>query len=368
MEKFGEIPFEQNAGDGLNVTRENGLPHGREPLFPDKANIPRPQNDIMNPALATAKKAALLADCKRAEAIKKRLEEEQKQKKSLAEKQPLNWQERERKLNDNFKKIVCKQKSAGFPVDIDDGRINIYDFEGISNFDQSVIKSDKEMIERLDYAFKADGEKEKQSSGIGEKSEKLVSVLFSKLLPDCNILRASKIDDEYDKSDKIDSMLLIDGKVVCAFDVAADFSQEKRINEKEKKVSMQNRGGGVKIKYCFEERGDKIIYKPETNIPAFNIKIDPDLFDKIKFSSKKFERPEMQLMCNVLVSVYKQIEELEELLQEGNIKFDPEFGNQDIFAERLEALKDKLSDKISKDRAQKYLDEQETRGNHGDKI
>lgn len=346
MEKFGESPFNPSIGDG-------GSPQDREPRFSDEGRIPRPQNDIMSPELAKRKADVIEADRERARKIEGRLQAEKKS----TENQLLTRQEHEKKLNDRFTEIINKQKLSGYPVNETDGRIDIDAFEGAPNFDKSVIERDRDTIDRLNHNFKKDGQK---SEGIGEGAEKLVSILFSKLLPDCNIFRTSQIDDQKGSSDRIDSMLFVDGQVVCALDVAANFSGEARIGNKENKVSEQNESGGVGAKYCFEKRGNEIIYNPEINVPVFSVKIDPELFNGIKFTSEsKFEQPEMELMCKVLVSIYDQIETLEQMLEKGRIQFDSEIDEKNIFVERLRIFKEKLLKKISKDRAQKYLDEQE---------
>lgn len=332
MEKFGNF---------------DNSPYDREPRFPDEERIPRPQNDIMDERLAEARAVAFAADLKR----------NREQEAKPTNNQSLSQQERERNLDNRFSEIIKKQRLSGFPVDQKDGKIDINAFENAPNFGKSVIERDKDIIDRLDHDFKKDKQK---SEGIGEKAEKMTSILFSKLLPDCDIVRTSKIDDEQGRFDRIDSMLFIDGRVVCAFDIAADFLREKRIENKEKKIFEQNKSGGVGAKYSFEKKGDEIIYKSEINIPIFGVKIDPGLLNKINFSNDaKFEKPEMELMCKVLVSIYNQIEDLEQILEKGGIQFDPEIDDKNIFIKRLQIFKEKLLKKISKDRAQKYLDEQE---------
>jgi hypothetical protein len=333
--QFGDV-------DVGNVQPEGGLTHGIPPE-------PRPR--IPFGSAEAAKRARLFQETKAAALENELLARQKKEErvKNEQEVKPLSWKERGEKLDEIVAQIAAGQRATGLPVG-PDGRIDINYFEGKPNFSSSVIDADRKMIERLSYKYKG------QEASSGEQAEKTIYTLFSKFLPDCEIVRTSIVDDEDINYDRLDCGLFIEGKLICAFDVVCTSWNKQRVDGKEIKVRQQNTTGGAGVKYCFEKNGAVFTYKSETNVPVFNIRVDPKLFDNINFSQRdSLTKSEMDLICETLGSIYDQIEELKTLLREGKIKFDARFDNEDIFRKRLESLEAKLNERMSPAKVKEYL-------------
>jgi|GEM_PF-1387473 len=296
-----------------------------------------------------------IAEMKR---IKEKLEKEELQRKTaFAESRKkiiLTPEKRTEKLDGIMAQIAEKQRETfGWPIG-DDGRIRMEAFDGKDNY-KGIVSGDIACIEGIEKKK----EKLKNVNSGGEKMEKLTSILFFKHLNDANLVRADKFDDK-DLDHQLDFLLYNkNGSLMVAFACAfRDDIAGYNLEDNRREVEEKNRKGGGKAKYSFKGLKGDIVYGPETDVPVFWLDLDAGAMD-LAIDNFSLEGPvndsEQKAMYHFADSLYRQIDDMEFDLKQKHIKFDPEFGNETRFKERVSSLKSLLENNFPRETIKQYM-------------
>ncbi len=268
--------------------------------------------------------------------------------------------EKGRKLTaeEQFEKIDCvigqiaaEQRGKGYPVG-PNGRIDTADFQNTPFYGKEVVGDDLSRIKRIKESFTSDQ--------IGGKlMEKITVAVFRKFLPEADFVRTSNFDD-FVKAGQ-DAILIWKGNPIAAFDMTMEDNLiGKSEQEKMGKVNEINKKGGAIVKYCFRKDKDtnSVVLYPETNLPVFAIKLNPDAMnaavDQFNLSNEANDA-EKRAFYQIVNSLYKQLLVLESQQQGGLINFNLNIGGRENFTARVAALRRCLEKNMPPETVKDYL-------------
>ncbi len=189
--------------------------------------------------------------------------------------------------------------------------------------------------------------KNKKEASENEKLEKVVAVLFHKILrPEFLVARASTHDDYVNGIDTI----IVDSKtqkVIGAFDEVKGEEIFKRNREKKEKVLKYAKRGGAKLKYGInlekdpQSGGQKLVKKEIRNLPLFLVSLTKEeLREMLSGMNYQLEgrvsEVELKVFDQLMASFEEQVKILES--EKRNIP-GAVFANIQIFKESLARMK-----------------------------